>query len=629
MRKLLSTILIFSFNAYAVPPVAVNGERQANAFVQNIKVPNSQATSLGGINTRLETGNSNLLINPSFEASTASTSHTLTNATAADDTTHKTDGLKGIAVTPTSNGGGIKQSSTTNAAYLAGSQGVVKASVYTTGTDVHVCPLMNGSRPSDVTKYCALVPKSTTLVPMPEIIVPFIMDGTSNGYDIYSDTTTAFTVDEVSVGKSAPFQGVSGAKLLGTVTITGCASSWSTTSTTLAGFAAKTGCVYTTTGQAQAPSTMIPAIKFASVEAGDIHIEYEGLIYNNGTVSKQSYLQFSDGINVAREQSSFLAGTNIGVPSISQSMSYSTTQSNITLELKSKVDSGGTTQVYGTTSNPGVIKVWYFPPESRIYSQASQDTSWQACTFSTLAWQGLGTVTNHLQCAKKGQNLLMRGNFVTGTTSASLAQIPLPINFGSITASSVSSGDSFGTLVRNSATSNYSNAIAVSGASYFDISNYINTNSAVTAANGSTIYNSGDAVIFQNISIPIQGWQDYGVIVGRFVDTINDTGSTKPISKKTSLTCTSSSTIISQGLGSSWITYIGNIASGACAVVIPSGIFNSTPICQVTPRGNGVATNVWKVTESSATSISLYCSNAGANCTTGESVNVTCEGLGI
>jgi len=517
------------------------------ADVSTVKIitPNAQLTTTSTGIRRLETSNTNLMLNPSFEASTVSTDHTLTNATTANDTTNKTDGAKGIAVTVTSSGGGISQTSTTNAASLAGSQGVVKASVYTTGTDVYVCPLMAGSPPGDITKYCGNVPRSTTSVKMPEVIVPFIMDGTSNGYKIYSTGTSAFAADEVFVGKAAPFQSVSGAKLVGLVDISSCASSWSTSSTSFADFSATTGCVYSTYGQAQAPSTMIPAIKFASLPAGDYKLEYEGQLYNNVT-AKNSYYRFWDGTNYARETS--IAGTvAASSPGMSQSISYSTAQTNITISIRAKTDSGGNAYVYGNGTPNGVIKVYYFPPESKIYSQASQDYAYtNAGTITigaTTTAPTKGTVvTDRIMASRKGQNLIAEYQYQQSAAGGAgsgfyLFSLPSGLSFDPNivtynTGSDVAPTTSFvgyGTVKDNATGVNVCSAQAYN-ATQFRIwcSNSNGTGSNFISGAYFQLSNVSYSINIR-LQAPIQGWQDYGVIVGSFADTITTPSSLKRV----------------------------------------------------------------------------------------------------
>lgn len=150
-------------------------------------------------------------------------------------------------------------------------------------------------------------------------------------------------------------------KLIGTISISGCSTAWISTSTSLTDFPSVSGCTYSTTGQALAPTTNIPAIRFSSLQAGDYVLEYDGQLYS-AVANRNAYYQFGDGTNLARENVAHYGGTStVAVPEISQSISYATSQVNVTLAIKTKIDSGGSSYLYGTNGNPGVIKVWHFP----------------------------------------------------------------------------------------------------------------------------------------------------------------------------------------------------------------------------------------------------------------------------
>lgn len=328
-----------------------------------ILVPNNQSTKINAYQALVETGNTNLLVNSGFEHSTPTTGWTLTNATAAVNTTNKLEGAKSLQVTPTVAGGGIKQIITLNASNLLGSQGVIEVPVRTSGTDVKVCFLANSVR-----TYCKDVPAFDSTSAFKTIVTPITFDGTSNGIEIYSTGTSVFIVDEIKIGRGLPLQNVNGAKLVGGVTITGCAGRFQTTSTTFASFGTQTGCVYTTFGQAVQPSvTNLPVIKFASLPAGDYIVEYTGAIFN-ATTGNNTWVKFHDGTGYMREEPWLSLGTSGGGGmAVSGSFSYATTQSNITFEARAKVQNG-TGNLVGTTSEPGVIKVYYFPPESKIYT---------------------------------------------------------------------------------------------------------------------------------------------------------------------------------------------------------------------------------------------------------------------
>lgn len=177
------------------------------------------------------------------------------------------------------------------------------------------------------------------------------------------------------LGSNQNLVSVAQAKLMGTVTITGCSTTWTTASTTFVDFPVSSGCVYTTSGQAQAPASQIPAIKFSHLPAGDYRLEYEGGAFEAASGTDQ-FLQFWDGTNTARETSHFY-GSSSGIifPGISQSISYTSPQSNVTLSIRGRVTAGGNIGIYGTTASPGVIKVWYFPTTTETAISVEQ-SSW-------------------------------------------------------------------------------------------------------------------------------------------------------------------------------------------------------------------------------------------------------------
>lgn len=178
-----------------------------------------------------------------------------------------------------------------------------------------------------------------------------------------ASTSTQFNVGDFYWGAATNIGSVASATLVGAVVVTGCASPWSTGSTSFADVGTQASCSYALIGQASAPSTNLPGIKFASLAPGDYKIEYEGGIGDN-TTAKVAYYQFSDGTNTARETSSFYSSGSFTASTISQSLTYTTPQSNVTFTLKAKTDSGGNAMIYGTSAIPGVIRVYRFPTAS-------------------------------------------------------------------------------------------------------------------------------------------------------------------------------------------------------------------------------------------------------------------------
>lgn len=166
------------------------------------------------------------------------------------------------------------------------------------------------------------------------------------------------------------------------------------------------------------------------------------------------------------------------------------------------------------------VPIVQFHSSSSVYSSSNADTDWAACNFSTLAWQGLGTVTNNsVECRRQGPDLLMRGTLTVGATSGSQAQIPLPLWNGSTLTSSKSA--TAGRIERGVATLNSTKdfvAILSSGASYFTVGiiEYATAQSPFTSQNGNAIFVSGEFVVLDNLRIPITGWTQSNSTISSF-----------------------------------------------------------------------------------------------------------------
>ena len=69
MKTLAILFTLFYFlNALAVAPYGIKGQNQSVTYPNVYQYPNYSVTGLGGINALIETGNKNILENPSYEA---------------------------------------------------------------------------------------------------------------------------------------------------------------------------------------------------------------------------------------------------------------------------------------------------------------------------------------------------------------------------------------------------------------------------------------------------------------------------------------------------------------------------------------------------------------------------------
>lgn len=140
-------------------------------------------------------------------------------------------------------------------------------------------------------------------------------------------------------------------------------------------------------------------------------------------------------------------------------------------------------------------------------------SDWADCDFSTLAWQGLGTVTSEdLKCKRDAGDLIISGKVVTGTVAASEIQILLPtwggVQLVTASSSKISSPHGGGRIIRGASGSSANDMITlpIAGLSYFKVSITGTTTSPITAQNGSALFGTGENIVFDNVRIPINGW---------------------------------------------------------------------------------------------------------------------------
>lgn len=426
MKTLFKSILLGLLIAQTASGSAIQGQNAtSNLYGKSfLQVPVNQATDLGANKALIETGNKNLLINASFEHKVFDTNWTLLgSATDAVETTTIIDGVKAAKINITASGDGITQSLTPGVNTL-NQQMEASCKVNTSMTNIQLCATAGG-----VEQSCQSVPATGSYQAVSANFQGPV-NGTAVGVKIKSTSagTGAVYADDCFVGPARNLSQVSQAQLLGTVTITGCAGSWSNSGTTYADFSAQTGCVYTATGLAQAPSTMIPAIKLSSTGPGELVLQYEGRVQTNGS-GNDSYLQFWDGTNTAREQSypanQSGAGNATASSGINQSISYTTAQSNVTLSIRAKNGSGGSVALYGTTANPAVIKVYYFPSQSQTaFTSANNVASWSGyLNLTSGGWSTTSTTFADFSAAA-GTALTQIQNRNFGTVTAASSLIP-------------------------------------------------------------------------------------------------------------------------------------------------------------------------------------------------------------
>ena len=189
-------------SAGAATPVwvakSVSGKSQYDSAVTatEFQVPNNQLTVTASGKYLVESGNKNILLNPSFEHTTATTSWTNDGTeVGVSETTTIIDGLKSLYFNPSSETINLTQSSTTYAANFSdGVQGLAMCRIKSS-VALSMCAIQAGTVS---TTDCVT---TNTDSKWGLYKVPFILGATSNGVSIAgSSLTGAVYVDDCFVG---------------------------------------------------------------------------------------------------------------------------------------------------------------------------------------------------------------------------------------------------------------------------------------------------------------------------------------------------------------------------------------------------------------------------------------------
>ncbi len=115
-------------------------------------------------------------------------------------------------------------------------------------------------------------------------------------------------------------------------------------------------------------------------------------------------------------------------------------------------------------------------------------------------------------------------------------------------------------------------------------------------------------------------------IIGTFVNVPVLPGVINPSAVRSAvLNCDAGSVITSQK-GTSWVSSIGNISAGACAITLVAGAFSDTPDCSLTWASPGAVGQIVNALPSSSTAISIDCEDDASAACTSYDATIFCVG---
>jgi len=527
--------------------ISAKSESSAAVSLEEIQVYNDQLTQTAAGKHKIETGNKNILVNPSFEHATFSTGWTNSAGTFAEDTVVEIDGLKSASVVLSTQTFNLRQDSTSYASQFAdGVQGLASARVKTSVSGVKLCARKAG------TTQTSLCVNHTGSGKWELLKVPFILGGTSNGLVIQTDANVSGTVyvDDAFVGA---------VDLSAT-------QSFDTTCDTIA---CQTEFSIKVSGGG---ATIFETNDWASSTrnaTGNYVINFNSGVFS---VSPSCQVSTSESGNYVDSQIDSLSPTAIAVI---VKDSATTTFRDKQFEVFCQKQGADYTAAINAQKAFQKTKV-------SSYSSTNADTDWQACTF-TGSWTTNTTYSG--LCKRTGSILEAQVRVATsGAPNATALTITLPsgyqIDTSKISSTSFEQGFGFGTVndsnsVGYDVIASYANATTIQA--LVKLANATHTqNSQNISSTIPMTWGSGDS-LFLNFRVPIQGWEQSNILIGQFngLESCKDSFECEDIySARVSATG-----IITEETPGDWINGSASQSTGAFTVPFVSNRFTVAPHC--------------------------------------------------
>lgn len=466
------------------------------------------------------------------------------------------------------------------------------------------------------------------------------------------------------------------------------ACTWSATQSVYADFGSNSNCTFPSgsnlRGNAIAPATKVPAIRFASLPPGDYLFIARGGFYKPTNAGAYTSYRFHDGTNGSEDQTTFLNGTSSDTltPLIMGRFTYTTTQSNITFNIQGQSTVGDALIEAGQTGSSGLtITVYKFPTTQQTALRVDQ-VGWRVqATMKTSDNSNveLQTATNPYAPASNS-NLVMTKqpgsldvqipcsgtNPSTGLTcAAGSEQVGVVFNLpapGTVMACIshahnmvTGSGGAVDTRFKWYETPNASDSTTIqTGADILSSGNSIPTTNLIhplrhcdiltftssgqktlryenalttsgTITNNLILTDDADGRNIQIEVYPVQQFIGQPLIVNSVATPSLGVEHLARVATNSGGNCTSSPCTIESQSGT-WVSSITRSTTGTYVLNVPLGIFSAKPSCTCSAVVIGTGPRACSIEPtSSATAITVYSHN-GAGSGVDSSFNVNCLG---
>lgn len=556
--------------------ISGKAENASSITLEEIQVSNNQLTQTDTNKHLVETGNTNILANPSFEHSTFSTGWTNALGTFAVESTVVVHGKKSAKVTLSSQALDLSQDSTLYQAQFAdGVQGLASVRVKTTVSGLRVCSRQNGVVSSNL---CVNVQANGK---WGLYKVPFILGGTSNGIEI--DSNSVAVTGDVYVDDA----------FVGAVDLSA-TQSFDTTCDTAAcetEFTAKVDSAGTVYGENQ--------------DWISSNCSYGSGVANCTLVS--SLFTVAPSCRAISLVSGNTATTMLNIDTSTSLISFLTRDSASGAVINRTIHIHCSRQGSDYTAAINARKAFQKSKVSS-FSSTNADTDWQSCGHTTSSFTGFGTVSAiETQCKRQGSDLLMRGKFTSGTPTAVEARVSLPLWNG---VQLVSAGVQKIPSIQLSGIAGRTGNSAAPYSSLIEPSvSYVTFGLASGTTGGILLKRNGNDLILSgeswsiNARIPIEGWENSNIIIGQF-NGLESCANTLECTDVFSADVSAAGVVSNENID--WISGNASLSGSTFTFTWRSGLFTVAPNCVATARSNSATSVIQEFNAPSSTGGSWY-----------------------
>lgn len=484
--------------------------------------------------------------------------------------------------------------------------------------------------------------------------VNFIMPSSGSIYGrLYANADEpSIAIDDCYLGPAEGYNigSVSQAVFVGRAYYASTAScAWSLTSTSFSDFSTTAACPSPTVSSNPGPGTILttdadlPQITVTNLPPGIYRVEANVSVAQSG-VASYSRVRLSDGTNTSPAHMYNSSNTTFEHVSVVGMFTYSSTQSSVTFKLQG-ASTSGTTNISNDASVSGgetVFTIYRFPLSSeQAYKPDMLAQSWSGYHDNTCSWArnstSYGSFTADATCS-----LTERTNSNFGTVSTSGSVLPaitftpkkagryyVCATFPQIGTAEITSNyrlyDGSTTIAEVTTVPSGTQKISTELCGIYVVSNTsAKTIELQGASNAGTITVAAGAVGNSSLEWSIFAL-DNQLPAPAIVNSVVNSQSAVTGIEIGQINCDGASAITSQ-VGS-WISSVGNISAGACAITLKSNIFSSAPHCIVQGAGLTTPNTAFSITAASATSVTVDCAvtTTAADCTSAD-FNIMCMG---